>query len=652
MPGEVPVLDGGQRISGFSEAEVNGVRCWVADVSLLIERHGPWKSLFVDGVRATRSRFPHEGWLWMESVPGIDFDAGLFDGTDRFIHKPGDLEQVPDLLGAEAVVAHFWVDERMPVVGYDPATRLVTSSRTAVFALKDSFNKKYAKYYVENTMAGLAAPGTWHLDAAGKRLYYVPLPGQDAESTEIVVPLVLQLVRFIGSEEKPVHGITLHGLTLRHTDWAQPAGYGLWWDPYLPESEWGVRDSFSHLYECSPDPGKDYANTPQAALHVPGAVHHLHAHDCALEECTLEHLGMYGVSYHEGCQRDRVEGCTIRDTGAGGVNIDGGGNAASLGRLTGRISITDNTISNTGHVWLSAVGILSAHSARNRILHNEIFDCTYSAISVGWVWGYADNPSHSNLIAKNRIHQVAERGGMADLGGIYTLGPQPGTMVRGNVISEIADSAYGGWGIYLDEGSAFITVEDNLVYRCSSNCFHEHIGRQNILRNNVFAFGGKVKDGKAKGSVLTICDQPHWNWLEYPPLLTTIERNILLTNGTPVYEDSVQYMDNPSLRSDLNLVWDLSGHAPVMWHHTPHEGIIRPGQPAETSLSFAEFQALGYDNHSHIADPGFSDPLAGDFRIPADSPARALGFVPPDWSDAGPREKELRNTPNMPPTHQ
>ncbi len=644
IPGQTPVLDGGERIRGFEEISVNGVSCWVADVALLVERHGPWKSLFVDGVRATCSRYPREGWLWMESVPGIDLEAGLFDGTNSFVAKPGDLDNIPDLLDAEVVVAHFWIEERMPVASYDPSTRLLTSSRTAVFALKDSYNPNYAKYFIENTKSGLVHPGSWFLDIVEKRLYYVPLPGQKPESTEVVVPLVLQLARFLGTEEKPVCGITLRGLTLKHTDWAQPVGYGLWWDPYLPASEWGVRDSFSHIYECSPDPRKNYANAPQAASHVPGAIHYRYARHCALEDCTLEHLGMYGVSYFEGCQRDRVEGCTIRDTGAGGINIDGGGNEAAPTRLTGRISITDNRISNTGHVWISAVGILSAHSARNRILHNEIFDCTYSAISVGWVWGYNDNPSHSIIVAKNRIHHVAERGGMADLGGIYTLGPQPGTILKGNVISEIADSAYGGWGIYLDEGSAFITVEDNLVYRCSSNCLHEHIGRQNVFRNNVFAFGGKIKEGKAKGGVLTLCDQPHWNWLEYPPLLTTIERNILLTNGTPIYEDSMQYMDQPSLLSDLNLVWDLAGQSPVMWVHKPHPAVIHPGQAPETRLSFAEFQKLGYDCHSAVADPGFADPMAGDFQLAPDSPALALGFVPPDWSDVGPRPRNLRQS--------
>lgn len=638
MPGAVPVLDGGEAVTGFVPTELDGTKCFAADVSLLLDRIGAWKSLFIDGERAVPTRYPHEGWLWMESVPGIDFDAGLFDGSDRFVHKPGEIEEWPDLIGAEAVVAHFWVDEHMPITHYDPATRTITSSHTSVFALKDSFNKRYAKFYLQNLRAGFGAPGSWYLDREAKRLYIKTKSGRAPK--EVVVPTILQLLRLIGREGNPVHGITFEGVTLRHTDWAQPAGFGLWWDPYLPESEWHPRDSFTHLNECMPDPRKDYANTPQAALHVPGAVHHRHARDCALVDCTIEHVGMYGVSYYEGCQRDRVEGCTIRDTGAGGINIDGAGNGAAEERLTGRLSVTDNRISHTGHVWISAVGILTAHSARNRILHNEIFDVTYSAISVGWVWGYADNPSHSNLIACNRIRDVAVRGGMADLGGIYTLGPQPGTMIRGNVICGIADSAYGGWGIYLDEGSAFITVEDNLVTRCSSNGLHEHFGRQNIVRNNVFAFGGKAHGPKSKGSAITVAADRHWEWLEYPPRLTTIERNIILTDGTPVFEDSERYLESPALFSDHNLFWDVAGRTPILMVSHPWD--LRPGEPAERKYSLKQWRSLGYDTHSATADPLFADPAKNDFRLAPDSPAFQLGFVAVDWSKAGPRRREPR----------
>ena len=93
---------------------------------------------------------------------------------------------------------------------------------------------------------------------------------------------------------------------------------------------------------------------------------------------------------------------------------------------------------------MSAVGILSMHSFGNTLSHNHIYDLYYTGISCGWVWGYADSVSKNNRIEKNHIHDLGH-GLLSDMGGIYTLGVQPGTVLRGNLIHDVEKANYGGW---------------------------------------------------------------------------------------------------------------------------------------------------------------------------------------------------------------
>ena len=74
---------------------------------------------------------------------------------------------------------------------------------------------------------------------------------------------------------------------------------------------------------------------------------------------------------------------------------------------------------------------------------------------------------------------------------------------------------------------------------------------------------------------------------------------------------------------DHNLYWNASGK-PVVFG----------------SKSLAEWQAMGQDQDSLIADPLFMDPTKGDFRLRHGSPAARIGFKPWDLSPVGPRSVE------------
>ncbi|HQH63718.1 MAG TPA: right-handed parallel beta-helix repeat-containing protein, partial [Clostridiales bacterium] len=163
------------------------------------------------------------------------------------------------------------------------------------------------------------------------------------------------------------------------------------------------------------------------------------------------------------------------------------------------------------------------------------------------------------------------------------------------------------WGIYLDEGSTGITVENNLAYDCSSQGFHQHYGRENLVRNNIFAFNA---DGQVRVSRVE----------EHTSLF--LKNNIIVSKNQPIYTGITkgQFVD------DSNLYWDYCRGAIVLSGSTTN--IFDRIYPITA-------RCRGYYNHGVFEDPRFVDACARDFRLKRGSPAFEAGFVEWDISAAG-----------------
>jgi hypothetical protein len=191
------------------------------------------------------------------------------------------------------------------------------------------------------------------------------------------------------------------------------------------------------------------------------------------------------------------------------------------------------------------------------------------------------------------------------MGGIYTLGKQPGTVIRNNLWHDIAATRYGGWGIYFDEGTSGILAESNVVYRTTHGGFHQHYGETNVVRNNIFAFARDHQLQRTR-------PEPHSSF--------TFTNNI-------VYYDSGSLLagdwSGDNYQMDGNLYFDARPDA-------------NPEQLRLGPCTWQEWQQRGHDQHSLVADPLFIAPGENDFRLQATSPAFKLGFQPIDLSHVGP----------------
>ena len=190
-------------------------------------------------------------------------------------------------------------------------------------------------------------------------------------------------------------------------------------------------------------------------------------------------------------------------------------------------------------------------------------------------------------------------GVLSDMSGVYTLGPSEGTEVSNNHVHHIYAYDYGGWGLYTDEGSSQIKMENNLVHHTKTGGFHQHYGKENIIRNNIFAFS-KMFQLQA----------------------TRVEDHLSFTfsNNIVVYDEGVLFQgpwDRMNVIIDENIYWKFD--RPV--------GLL--------GGDFKSWQKNGYDKHSYIIDPGFEDPDKGDFTISTMKATRKIGFKAFDYTTYG-----------------
>jgi hypothetical protein len=452
---------------------------------------------------------------------------------------------------------------------------------------------------VDNVREALREPGQWYLDRSLGQLTYIPKPSEQPDRAMVIAPRLEQVVVLQGDliSKRWVQHIQFRGLTFAHANWTLPIT------------------------------GQDF---PQAEIGLNAAIRVIGGRDIWFERCTVRHVGGYGIAFGAGSRNNRLESCELMDLGGGGVKVGhaGTGTWDSIRQLSNdpetHVShhvIRNCLIAHGGRLHPAGIGIWIGQSSYNTVEHNNILDFYQTGISVGWTWGYDSSNAHHNDIAFNHVHRIGQ-GVTSDMGAIYTLGVQPGTIVRNNLIHDVQSFGYGGWGLYADEGSSNIVMEQNLVHHTKSGGFNQHYGKENRIRNNVFAYAADFQLDVTR-------PEPHVSFY--------FERNIVYwDNDSPLMGcQSGSVPCKVNFRFDHNTYWNTAG-----------KPLVFPG-----NLKLDQWREWGQDEHSLIADPLFVDAESSDFRLAANSPALQTGFQPFDLMKAGRQEPPVlsRNLPSVPP---
>ena len=504
--GENARIVGGVKIEGWTRGEFNRQACLCARLPASCPDR--FTDLYVNGERARVTRFPtEESKRALRILDADDAMRGAYTPGEHMSHTSKwfqfDKSELCELHSIEDAILHYnhyWIDEHTPIEGYDAESGVVVMKYNSRFSAGVSYeeNREASPLcYLTNVPDLFCERGHWYLDRKARTVYYIPTEeGICPDEIEAFAPVSDKLFCLTDCTD-----VSLCNLELTSTS----------------------GDYVSTKHYVPLDAGIDgFASDIQSACGAPGAITIENSTGCSIRDCYIHGVGIYAIELLCGVRYARIENNHIYDICAGAIRI-AGANAAQLcedpSLASGDCLIRKNHIHGIGRRYFAGCGILVMDAHHCEISENEIHDTEYSGISVGWVWGYAESATYACTIRANHIYDIGH-GKLSDLGAIYLLGKQRGTVVCDNLIHDVSCYCYGAWGIYLDEGSSFVRVEGNTVYNTKNECFHLHYGSHNTVRNNRFI--------AEQGSCIRITRyEPHDQVL--------FSENVLVSGGSPIY---------------------------------------------------------------------------------------------------------------------
>ena len=584
------VISGGIQVKGWEKYKKNIWRTYIPEV-----KAGNWEfnQIYVNGALRKRARIPNEGFFRVAGFPDGGPEIHYHTDCQRFEYAPGDIDpNWKNINDVEVIVYHFWTDSHLPIQSIDSESNIVTFQHKAGKVFTDDFTDNGARYIVENVFEGLDAPGEWYLDKKTGYLYYIPFENEDLRFDPVIAPKTPEFIRFEGEPEKRnwVEHLNFEGLTFMYTNWQLPPGN---------------------------------SNDRQGSASVPAAITLKGAKNIRFSRCQVKNIGTFAFELAEGCSNNYFSYNDVSYIAAGGFRVNGGTEDDHPLTHTYDNVIADNVIHHFGEIYPSAVGILLMNTYNNNIVHNEIHHGWYTGISIGWEWGYQRSISRDNKIEFNHIHHIGQ-GLLSDMGAVYTLGVSPGTIIRNNLIHDINANHYGGWGIYNDEGSTHILIENNVVYNTKFAGYNIHFAKEITVRNNIFALGRLQQLSRSR-------IEPHKSVFFENNIIYWTQGELLDNNWEDKEYDFYLHPKNESGTKKASKTFEMDWNV----YFNPD---LQSEDVKFNGKSWQQWHNKGNDIHSIYADPLFYDAGAYDFRLKPGSPAFDLGFKPIEFDKVGPRK--------------
>jgi hypothetical protein len=356
----------------------------------------------------------------------------------------------------------------------------------------------HPRYFLTGDRDFVEQPGEWYLNQQTGKLTYYPRKNESIEKATVIAPRASSLLAVHGTEQQPVRNLHFAGLTFTHCQYP------------LPEKGYAAGQATGHENRKAKGDG--------GRIFVDAAVTFSRAKQCSLRHGRIAHVGGAGLWFAAHCDENTILGNTIEDTGGNGLMLGTHGKAPAP-VATGQLVI-NNRIEKPGQRFFGAIGIWAGIVKNTRIVHNEVAHTPYTGTSLGWQWNPKPTPAKRNRVSYNHIHHVMQR--LSDGGGIYTLGRQPDSALRGNHIHHVPKAAGRAEsnGIFLDQGTMGFHIEHNVIHDTHHSPLRFHQAHENLVRLNVLAFrreaAPKIRYNATAPSIITkrnniLLDQTAWD---------------------------------------------------------------------------------------------------------------------------------------------
>ena len=563
-------------------------------------------TLYEAGRRAWKARFPN-----YEHHPDMPTARGRYlvsvDGsptskkgekTGWLTYRPEDAPRFSDVTTMKmplfAVGKCDWMRSVHNVVSIDPeARRIIIAGRfwRGVGAR--------ARFFLEDELGFLDAPGEFYLDEAAHALYYMPLGKGHPDTLGIAAPVVTRLIQIKGkSRDACVENLAFDGLALEETH-GFPKG---WWGTHYGRRDgalvWMGNTNRIEIRNCH------LRNSGRNGVMMIG-----HNLGNTVTGCWIEHMALNGVTLCNGfsspdkkgatkdrCEGNRVHNCRMHDIGeihcyAGCVNaFNVSHNEVSHCELHDSVRYAVTVRGNTGQQYGPPVWVNKPFCKGNRFHHLRVYRCGQDSGDMGAL--HCANLNNPDGDAINTFEQI--------------------TVADSRAIPSMHDSGPGG--IFLD---------------WPKMSMHQIFRNVHIIRSQSRQVRSHGPDNAASAQTENVSWKPGFReeLMDY--------ENIGLTHEFPA-----EYGGRPPVRAPLSAPKNLRGEATAYdtvtleWEAPRHSANEEPVYAVfRDGEKVGDTQALRFTDHALSERTSYRyciSARAGDFRKPSPRSQECVARTPAD----------------------